>query len=60
MISSSDNLIGSKNRFGNIPSNITEIAKGIKQALHSLSSKEKKLIVVMGSLYWVGSVLKEN
>jgi len=37
-----------------------EIAKGIKQALHSLSSKEKKLIVVMGSLYWVGSVLKEN
>ena len=37
-----------------------EIAKGIKQALHTLSSKEKKLIVVMGSLYWVGSVLKEN
>ena len=37
-----------------------EIAKGIKQALQTLSSKEKKLIVVMGSLYWVGSVLKEN
>ena len=37
-----------------------EIAKGIKQALNTLSSKEKKLIVVMGSLYWVGSVLKEN
>ena len=37
-----------------------EIAKGIKQALHTLSSKEKKLIVVMGSFYWVGSVLKEN
>ena len=37
-----------------------EIAKGIKQSLQILSSKEKKLIVVMGSLYWVGSVLKEN
>lgn len=37
-----------------------ETAKGIKQALQTLSSKEKKLIVVMGSLYWVGSVLKEN
>ena len=37
-----------------------EIAKGIMQALQTLSSKEKKLIVVMGSLYWVGSVLKEN
>ena len=35
-----------------------EIAKGIMQALQTLSSKEKKLIVVMGSLYWVGSVLK--
>lgn len=37
-----------------------ETAKGIKQALQTLSTKEKKLIVVMGSLYWVGSVLKEN
>ena len=37
-----------------------ETAIGIKEALKNISSKEKKIIVVMGSLYWCGSVLKEN
>ncbi len=37
-----------------------EAAIGIKEALKTISSKEKKIIVVMGSLYWCGSVLKEN
>lgn len=37
-----------------------EIAKDMKQALKILSDKNKKLIVAMGSLYWIGSVLKEN
>ncbi len=37
-----------------------ETAIGIKEALKSITSKEKKIIVVMGSLYWCGSVLKEN
>ena len=37
-----------------------ETAIGIKEALRNISSKEKKIIVVMGSLYWCGSVLKEN
>ena len=37
-----------------------ETAIGIKEALKTISSKEKKIIVVMGSLYWCGSVLKEN
>ena len=37
-----------------------ETAIGIKEALNKISSKEKKIIVVMGSLYWCGSVLKEN
>ena len=37
-----------------------EAAIGIKEALKNISSKEKKIIVVMGSLYWCGSVLKEN
>jgi len=37
-----------------------ETATGIKEALKNISSKEKKMIVVMGSLYWCGSVLKEN
>ena len=32
----------------------------IKEALKTISSKEKKIICVMGSLYWCGSVLKEN
>ena len=38
----------------------SQTASGIKEALKNISSKDKKLIVVMGSLYWVGSVLKEN
>ena len=38
----------------------TQTADGIKEALKNVSSKEKKIIVVMGSLYWCGSVLKEN
>ncbi len=37
-----------------------ETTIGIKEALKIISSKEKKIIVVMGSLYWCGSVLKEN
>ena len=37
-----------------------QTADGIKEALKNISSKEKKIIVVMGSLYWCGSVLKEN
>ena len=37
-----------------------ETSNGIKQALKTISSKEKKIIVIMGSLYWIGSVLKEN
>ncbi len=32
----------------------------IKEALKTISSKEKKIICVMGSLYLCGSVLKEN
>ena len=38
----------------------TQTAGGIKEAFKNISSKEKKIIVVMGSLYWCGSVLKEN
>ena len=38
----------------------SQTASGIKEALKNISSKDKKLIVVMGSLYWIGSVLKEN
>ncbi len=38
----------------------TQTADGIKEALKNVSSKEKKIIVVMGSLYWCGLVLKEN
>ena len=37
-----------------------EVAKDMKQALNILSNKNKKLIVAMGSLYWIRSVLKEN
>ena len=37
-----------------------ETAIGIKEALKRISTKEKKIIVVMGSLYWCGSVLKQN
>lgn len=37
-----------------------EKANGIKQALKIISSKNKKVIAVIGSLYWIGSVLKKN
>ncbi len=37
-----------------------ETAENIKQALKILTNNEKKIILVSGSLYWVGSVLKEN
>ena len=38
----------------------TETAKDFKQALKKITSKEPKLICFMGSLYFIGSVLKEN
>ena len=38
----------------------TETAKDFKQALKKIKSKEPKLICFMGSLYFIGSVLKEN
>jgi dihydrofolate synthase / folylpolyglutamate synthase len=38
----------------------TESAKDFKQALKKITSKEPKLICFMGSLYFIGSVLKEN
>ena len=38
----------------------TETAKDFKQALKKIISKEPKVICFMGSLYFIGSVLKEN
>ena len=38
----------------------TESAKDFKQALKKITSKEPKLICFMGSLYFIGSVLKDN
>ncbi len=38
----------------------TETAKDFKQALKKITSKEPKVICFMGSLYFIGSVLKEN
>ena len=37
-----------------------DTAKNIKDSLKKLYSKEKKIIVFMGSLYWIGYVLKNN
>ncbi|NMN67477.1 dihydrofolate synthase / folylpolyglutamate synthase [Candidatus Pelagibacter ubique] len=37
-----------------------DIAKNLKDSLNKLHSKEKKIIVFMGSLYWIGYVLKNN
>ena len=45
---------GSKNKFE------TEIANSIGQALKKLTSKEKKVICVFGSLYLCGNVLSKN
>ncbi len=38
----------------------TDKVSNIKTALRKLSSKEKKIIVVFGSLYLVGDILKKN
>ena len=38
----------------------TEEAKNIKDALKKVSTKEKSLIVIFGSLYLVGHVLSMN
>ena len=38
----------------------TDKVSNIETALRKLSSKEKKTIVVFGSLYLVGDVLKKN
>ena len=38
----------------------TETAKDFKQAIKKITSKEPKVICFMGSLYFIGSVLKEN
>ena len=37
-----------------------EMAQDFKQALKKITSKESKVICFMGSLYFIGSVLKEN
>ena len=46
--------IAKKNKFE------TEIANSIGQALKKLTSKEKKVICVFGSLYLCGNVLSKN
>ena len=38
----------------------TETAKNFKHALKKITSKKPKVICFMGSLYFIGSVLKEN
>ena len=38
----------------------TETAKDFKQAIIKITSNEPKVICFMGSLYFIGSVLKEN
>ena len=35
-------------------------AKNFKEALKKISTKEPKIICSMGSLYFIGSILKEN
>ena len=37
-----------------------ETAKTFKKALKKITSKEPKIICSMGSLYFIGSILKEN
>ena len=37
-----------------------ETAKNFKEALKKITTKEPKIICLMGSLYFIGSILKEN
>ena len=37
-----------------------EKAKNFKEALKKISSKKHKIICFMGSLYLIGTILKEN
>ena len=39
---------------------LTDTAPNIQTALKKISSKEKKTIVIFGSLYLVGKTLSEN
>ena len=39
---------------------LTNAANSIQDALRQISSKEKKTIVIFGSLYLVGEVLSKN
>ncbi len=46
--------IAKKNKFE------TDIAKNVNQAIKKISNKNKKTIVIFGSLYLVGNVLRSN
>ena len=46
--------IGKKNKYN------IETANNLNEAIVKISSKERKTIVVFGSLYLIGSLLKNN
>ena len=47
-------VIAKKNRFN------VEKAKNFNEAIRKITSKDKKLIICIGSLYNVGNILNEN